>query len=878
MAEADGEAIVAIPTTVQFFKKHQPICDMPILPLFDALSTAALGSLEVLPPELLVHILSFITPSMISPLFRVNKRMHLIATGDALWRQLFAKVADVSRVGNLLHHTKVGSIELEECEGDAGQEDAESCPLEADDDYPSWLQIFKALPNWRWSPNHKAREVQLVNNRLGAIRTDASGRNPAVMASTPMSKTRNHFRVMVTKIGAWVGIGVADEFLVLSGSNTLGTQQRGVNCSYFWQNNGIKKLQMYGEAPVPDVAPLAVGSVVDVYVDFETNLVHFFLDNQLQGVMGSRSKMSCSSLYPCVNLSHGSEVVFCNHDLPDLRTDFEFQWSARKSAAISVSPDKSFAFRSTGEGLNPAVLGNFPLTRERPNFRVKVMELGRWVGIGVCDGFFQIENGKTLGTQPKCLNSAYFYQISGIYKLQMDGMCKDDVKPIAVGDIIDVKVDFDTKRVMYFNNGEYQGYCTPANAVLANPASMDLIPGTLYPCVDMAVNTRLQLINTRHRNNGVHNSVVGDGVFNERRAPAVADDAEDGCDDADGGEGSGARVNRQDPPPPCMMEDNHGHSRFECMPIDPVLPVVPKPSPLIDSRSGVVTPSRGPVGGRTRAGTKRARSRSGDVVQLQEVVPDPLAEVFTMFESLSHFSGSKRMREEEVTLDVNSKWNRVLSQHPTNWAWSVAEEDGRVSNLEYSPTRTAVSRSASGEHPNPVSLASTPLTRANPFFVVEVPRVGDWVAVGIADKSVQSACSHVLGSQIGCLNASYFCQKRIRKLRISYPARGKPLSTSQNSVVEGVIAVAPGDHVGVRVDFNLNRVYFYNNDLVQGFVTCDEGVLREGEVFPAVGLAVGTSLTFVNQAQQQSVVSLPLSTSSSSATWCHVPTKRHRQY
>lgn len=41
--------------------------------------------------------------------------------------------------------------------------------------------------------------------------------------------------------------GVADISFMLSGSNTLGTQPKAVNSSYFWQVTGIKKLQMWGE-------------------------------------------------------------------------------------------------------------------------------------------------------------------------------------------------------------------------------------------------------------------------------------------------------------------------------------------------------------------------------------------------------------------------------------------------------------------------------------------------------------------------------------------------------------------------------------------------------------------------------------------------------
>lgn len=46
-----------------------------------------------------------------------------------------------------------------------------------------------------------------------------------------------------------MGIGVAElGKFVLESNKTLGQQHiQGINSSYFWQNNGINKIQLYGE-------------------------------------------------------------------------------------------------------------------------------------------------------------------------------------------------------------------------------------------------------------------------------------------------------------------------------------------------------------------------------------------------------------------------------------------------------------------------------------------------------------------------------------------------------------------------------------------------------------------------------------------------------
>jgi hypothetical protein len=44
------------------------------------------------------------------------------------------------------------------------------------------------------------------------------------------------------------------------------------------------------------------------------------------------------------------------------------------------------------------------------------------------------------------------------------------------------------------------------------------------------------------------------------------------------------------------------------------------------------------------------------------------------------------------------------------------------------------------------------------------------------------------------------------------------------------------DIVGVKVDFDEQRIYFYLNDKLQGHLTCDSAKLVPGKVYPCVNL------------------------------------------
>ncbi len=117
--------------------------------------------------------------------------------------------------------------------------------------------------------------------------------------------------------------------------------------------------------------------------------------------------------------------------------------------------------------------------------------MGKWAGIGLCDDRFVLNDSKTLGTQKHGVNLGYFYQNTGINRLQMHGeVSKDEIQPLVVGDLLDVRVDFSTNRVYFFHNEKLQGYLAPTQNSLKE--------GKLYPCIDMAVGTEIGNIHTYH--------------------------------------------------------------------------------------------------------------------------------------------------------------------------------------------------------------------------------------------------------------------------------------------------------------------------------------------------------------------------------------------
>jgi len=170
----------------------------------------------------------------------------------------------------------------------------------------------------------------------------------------------------------------------------------------------------------------------------------------------------------------------------------DWRWStleSMKAAAIEVNDVGILAQRGSG-GSNPAILTTDPFTSQRPNYRVKVVHLGEWVGIGLASRAVTLNNGPTLGTQSRIPNSGYFYQSTGINQIQANGVSPINAQRIQEGDIIDVYVNFSLQSVWYSNNGSVIG-------VLAFPPhwkELRLEEGEIYPCVDMSLSTSVLLI------------------------------------------------------------------------------------------------------------------------------------------------------------------------------------------------------------------------------------------------------------------------------------------------------------------------------------------------------------------------------------------------
>lgn len=165
------------------------------------------------------------------------------------------------------------------------------------------------------------------------------------------------------------------------------------------------------------VAEINIGDLIDVQVDFDTNIIFYYNNEILQGVMVcTKNKLIEGQVWPTVNLSYGSEIVLKNYGQPKFSNTYSWKWGttpSKKASVLEISADGLTVKRKTAKGMNPAAMAMYPLTKKQPQYRIFIKKMSKWVGIGVCDHSFRLNDSKTLGTQPKGVNSAYFYQVYG---------------------------------------------------------------------------------------------------------------------------------------------------------------------------------------------------------------------------------------------------------------------------------------------------------------------------------------------------------------------------------------------------------------------------------------------------------------------------------
>jgi len=246
--------------------------------------------------------------------------------------------------------------------------------------------------------------------------------------------------------------------------------------------------------------PLNSGDVIDIKVDFDKKQVHFWRNQEYISAYPAPYLVE-GAIYPAASISFDSEVIISNDPMPDfirqvgsapikkvvkatVTDTITWAWG-RCANGIEVKGNKINRREVTGIK-NPTILGSTPLSASKPWIRFIPRKLGIWIALGVVEGSFLLNGGKVLGQDDSCFNVGYLDQPTKNIKTIYVNTSKIPVglPQLAVGEPLDIKVDFVNKSVLFWKNNQYLG-----SAVISS-SNMT----TLYPAVQLSKDTEVELV------------------------------------------------------------------------------------------------------------------------------------------------------------------------------------------------------------------------------------------------------------------------------------------------------------------------------------------------------------------------------------------------
>jgi len=171
----------------------------------------------------------------------------------------------------------------------------------------------------------------------------------------------------------------------------------------------------------------------------------------------------------------------------------------------------------------------------------------------------------------------------------------------------------------------------------------------------------------------------------------------------------------------------------------------------------------------------------------------------------------------------------------TTWEWS---ESYKAAAIIISGRTVSRSKSV-GNTKNPIVLTTRALSRASPWFRLNIKKMGPWVAFGICEPSIKLSGGDVLGDQSPRFNLGYLDQtgkKDIQRVRIN-----------KADVQLNFQKLSAGDIMDIRLNFDDKTVHFWRNEMYLGKAPCNSySMFQENMLYPCVQLANDTEVEIIS--------------------------------
>lgn len=238
----------------------------------------SLGVFSVLPNELIINILLYLSDSDLLSLNQVSKEFYEYTNDNILW---LSKLERLER------------------------KDLERKNL-ANDHHLIKFVYYKWINRWQWSRHFYDKSPELILSNDGLVVSCIQPNNllPYVAATKSLNGKRDYFEVKILQMGEWFAIGIKEENK--PSTNIMiyqNLEERSINLILTTTNKKQHQQLTY-------FSTLQVGDCIKLVINLNNSSITYYINNYELVTLSDNVPWLHKKFYPYVYLSYNSTLTF----------------------------------------------------------------------------------------------------------------------------------------------------------------------------------------------------------------------------------------------------------------------------------------------------------------------------------------------------------------------------------------------------------------------------------------------------------------------------------------------------------------------------------------------------------------------------------------
>lgn len=233
----------------------------------------SLGVFSVLPNELIINILLYLSDSDLLSLNQVSKEFYEYTNDNLLWLSKLERLERKDLANN--HHLIK-------------------------------LVYYKWINRWQWSRHFYDKSPELILSNDGLVVSCVQPNNllPYVAATKSLNGNRDYFEIRILQMGEWFAIGIKEE-------------NKPLNNIMIYQNGNEKSIKIIltttnknQHQQLTYFSTLQVGDCIKLLINLNHSSITYYINNDQLVTLSDNVPWLHKKFYPYVSLSYNSTLTF----------------------------------------------------------------------------------------------------------------------------------------------------------------------------------------------------------------------------------------------------------------------------------------------------------------------------------------------------------------------------------------------------------------------------------------------------------------------------------------------------------------------------------------------------------------------------------------